>query len=233
MIITYTSYLFGLVFSGLIMIKFLKWYNREREVTILGYLITAGTLMAFILFSLSFFSYITSNDFSVVVKPKDISSVIAERNTFSNVFETYFNASYILCIISISTVTFFVLRGYVKINKAIYFVLFSLPVIYVLVKYIPPILNIIISIIMNDPIFYGTLYTIFFSGTGPLTGFLFLLPMWFFASSSEILKLKNSCGLLLSECCYFLPQTKNHRCRINYSHHLGLYLLQLQVYQYI
>ena len=200
--ITYLSYLTGLLFSGLLIIKYLKWYKKEKDSIILGYLITVGALFAFVLFSLSYFTYITSQDFDVVVLPKDIGSVIAFRNTFSNLFELYFNTSYILCIISISTITFLVLRGYVKINRPLYFILFSLPVIYVLVKYIPPVLNIIISLIINNPGFYGTLYTIFFSGTGPLTGFLFFLPMWFFSSKLKITEIKNflwitSFGMLL------------------------------------
>lgn len=200
--ITYLSYLTGLLFSGLLIIKYLKWYNREKEFTLLGYLITVGALFAFVLFSLSYFTNITSQDFDVVVLPKDIGSVIAFRNTFSNLFELYFNTSYIVCIISISIITFLVLRGYIKINRPLYFVLFSLPVIYVLVKYIPPVLNIITSIMINNPSFYGTLYTLFFSGTGPLTGFLFFLPMWFFSSKLKITEIKNflwiaSFGMLL------------------------------------
>lgn len=202
MVITYISYSLGLILSGLLMVKFLKWYYKEREYTLFGYLVTSGILLVFIIFSLSYFSFISAHDFAVVVLPKDIGSVIAERNTFNNMFEAYFNLSYIFCVVSISVVTFFIVRGYVEINKILYFVLFSLPVIYVLVKYIPPVLNFIISIIMIDPSFYGTLYTIFFSGTGILTGFLFFLPMWFFASKLKDIKIKKylwitSFGMLL------------------------------------
>lgn len=203
MVITYFSYFLGLILSGLLVIKFLKWYYKEKgEYTIFGYLVTASILLIFIIFSLSYFSFISAHDFPVVVVPRDIGSVIAERNTFTNIFEVYFNLSYILCVISISAVTFFIVRGYVKINKILYVILFSLPVIYVLVKYVPPVLNIIISIIMIDPSFYGTLYTIFFSGTGPLTGFLFFLPMWFFASKLKDIKIRKylwitSFGMLL------------------------------------
>ena len=83
-----------------------------------------------------------------------------------------------------------------------YFALFSLPVLYVLFKYIPPAMTFVITIIMKDPIFYGTLYTLFFSGTGPLTGFLFFLPMWFFASKLRNPEIKRfiwltSFGMLL------------------------------------
>jgi hypothetical protein len=183
-------------------LKFLKWYKEKRELTLLGYLITIGTLFMFILFSISFFSYITFNDSSLIVMPTNIKFQIAEKNTFLNIFESYFNISYIVCMISLATVTFIALRNYIKINIVIYCVLFSLPVAYLLFKYIPPALNMIVVIIMNDPIFYGTVYTIFLSGVGPLTGFLFFLPMFFFASRLRNQEIKKflwltSFGMLL------------------------------------
>lgn len=124
------------------------------------------------------------------------------RNIASNAFQTWFNISYILCIISISVISFFVLRDYLKMNYILYFALFSLPVFYALFEYIPFAMNMIISLIMSNPLFYGTLYTLFFSGTGPLTGFLFFLPMWLFAAklrNSEIKKFMwlTSFGMLL------------------------------------
>ena len=87
-------------------------------------------------------------------------------------------------------------------NPVLYFALFSLPVFYVLFKFIPPAMSFVITMIMNDPIFYGTLYTLFFSGTGPLTGFLFFLPMWFFAAKLRNPEIKRfiwltSFGMLL------------------------------------
>jgi hypothetical protein len=202
MIITYLSYFFGLVFSGLMMLKFLKWYKEKRDYALFGYLITIGTIFMFILFSISFFSYITLNDFTLVVKPMNIKFLIAERNTFLNIFEGYFNISYIVCMISLAAVTFFALRDYVKINNVIYCVLFSLPLTYLLFKYVPPALNMVVLIIMGNPVFYGMLYTIFLSGTGPLAGFLFFLPMFFFASRLRNQEIKKflwltSFGMLL------------------------------------
>ena len=87
-------------------------------------------------------------------------------------------------------------------NPILYFALFSLPVFYVLFRYIPPAMSLVITEIMKDPIYYGTLYTLFFSGTGPLTGFLFFLPMWFFAAKLRNPEIKRfiwltSFGMLL------------------------------------
>ena len=155
------------------------------------------------------------------------------RGIVLNVFQTWFTVSYILCIISISVISFFVLRDYIKMNPILYFALFSLPVIYVLFKFIPPAMSLVITMIMKDPIFYGTLYTLFFSGTGPLTGFLFFLPMWFFAASLGIPKLRGLFGLLHLECYYFLQQINSLHYKINCFLHLDSYLLQLRGCQFI
>lgn len=184
-IMTYLSYCFGLAFCSLTIIKFLKWYLENREPRILGYLVTITVLFAMIVFSISYFS-VTPNDLTIKIKAGSIGYAIMMKNVAPNTFQTWFSVSYILCIISISAVSFLVLRDYVKMNSILYFALFSLPVLYVLFKYVPPALSMIISVIMVDPIYYGMIYTLFFSGTGPLTGFLFFLPMWLFA-----IKLRN------------------------------------------
>ncbi len=199
--ITYISYLFGLTFCGLTIIKFLKWYRQDREFRILGYLITTSALFVLILFSISYFS-VNPNDLTLKIKSGGIGYAITMRGIAPNIFQAWFSFSYILCIISVSVISFFVLRDYVKMNSILYFVLFSLPVFYVLFKYIPPAMSMAISVIMLDPLSYGTLYTIFFTGTGPLTGVLFFLPMWFFAAklrNNEIRKFMwlTSFGMLL------------------------------------
>jgi hypothetical protein len=199
--ITYISYFFGLAFCGLTIIQFLKWYHQDREFRILGYIITISALFALIVFSISYFS-VNPSDLTLKIKPTGIGYAIVMRNSESNIFQTWFSISYILCIISVSVISFFVLRDYVRVNSVVYFALFSLPVLYALFKYIPPAMNIVVTVIMKDPIFYGTLYTLFFSGTGPLTGFLFFLPMWFFASKLRNPEIKRfiwltSFGMLL------------------------------------
>lgn len=200
-IMTYLSYFFGLAFCGLTIIKFLKWFRQNREFRILGYLVTTSALFVLMVFSISYFS-VNPSELTLKIKPAGIGYAIVMRAIVLNVFQTWFSISYILCIISISVISFFVLRDYIKMNPVLYFALFSLPVFYVLFKYIPPAMSMVITIIMKDPIFYGTLYTLFFSGTGPLTGFLFFLPMWLFAAKLRNPEIKRfiwltSFGMLL------------------------------------
>ena len=182
-------------------IRFFKWYRQDREFRILGYLITISALFALIVFSISYL-LANPNDLNLKIKAGGIGYAIVMRGIVLNIFQNWFSISYILCIISISVISFFVLRDYIKMNSVLYFALFSLPVLYVLIKYIPPAMSLIVSVIIQDPLYYGTLYALFFSGTGSLTGFLFFLPMWFFASrlkNHEIKKfmLLTSFGMLL------------------------------------
>ena len=61
------SYLFGLAFCALTIVKFLKWYHQDREFRILGYIITISALFALMVFSISYFS-VNPNDLSLKIK---------------------------------------------------------------------------------------------------------------------------------------------------------------------
>ena len=200
-IMTYLSYFFGLAFCGLTIVKFLKWYQQDREFRVLGYLVTTSALFALLVFSISYF-FISPNDLTLKINAGGIGYTILMRSIVSNIFQNWFTISYIVCIISISVVSFFVLRDYIKMNYVLYFALFSLPVLYVLFKYIPPAMSMVISVMMKDPLYYGTLYTLIFSGTGPLTGILFFLPLWLFSAKLRNPEIKRflwltSFGMLL------------------------------------
>jgi hypothetical protein len=54
-IMIYLSYFFGLTFCALTIIKFLKWYQQDREFRILGYLVTTSALFALIVFQFHIF----------------------------------------------------------------------------------------------------------------------------------------------------------------------------------
>jgi hypothetical protein len=68
---TYISY-FGLTFSALTIIKFLKWYRQDREFRILGYLITTSALFALMVISISTISTNKQQQSKPVVDPNSV-----------------------------------------------------------------------------------------------------------------------------------------------------------------
>ena len=181
------SYIIALLFSLLLTIKSLKWYLRERGIIVLGHSVALAIISVFILSSLLYFLYGNIDDINLILEPIKIKESIAQKAMILNLFETSYSTSYAASFISIWSLTFVLLYNYLESNyKKIFLLVFCVPLLYFLLKFTPFGLNLLTSIIMLDPYLYGTIYTILFSGTGPLTGILFFIPLRIFAS-----KIKN------------------------------------------
>lgn len=93
-------------------------------------------------------------------------------------YDTYFYYTYLLTFLSIYLITLLSLRIYLKkIRPVFFYLLFSIPLVYFLLKALPFFAAYIVSLVMYSPTYYGTLYTLLFSGTGPLGGILFSLVL--------------------------------------------------------
>jgi hypothetical protein len=103
---------------------------------------------------------------------------VTGSNPLPSVYDAYFYYSYVLTFISVYLITLLSLRIYLKkIRPVFFYLLFSIPLIYFLLKVLPFSAAYIASLIMYSPTYYGTLYTLLFSGTGPLGGILFSLVL--------------------------------------------------------
>lgn len=181
------SYIIALVFSLLLTIKSLKWYMGQRGIIVLSNVVALAIISVFISSSLLYFLYANVDDIHLILKPIKIKESIAQKAMVLNLFGTSYTISYAASFISIWFLTFVLLSHYLESKyKKVFLPIFCLPLIYFLLKFTPFGLNFLTSIIMLDPYFYGTIYTILFSGTGPLTGILFFIPLTIFAS-----KIKN------------------------------------------
>lgn len=181
------SYIMALVFSLLLTIKSLKWYLHGRGIIVLGNAVTLAIISVFISSSFLYFLYENADDIHLILKPIKIKESIAQKAMVLNLFETSYTISYVASFISIWSLTFVLLFNYLESNyKKVFLPIFCVPLIYFFLKITPFGLDFLTSIIMLDPYFYGTIYTILFSGTGPLTGILFFVPLTIFAS-----KIKN------------------------------------------
>jgi hypothetical protein len=103
---------------------------------------------------------------------------VTASNPLPSVYDTYFYYTYLLTFISVYLITLLSLRIYLKkMRRAFFYLLLSIPLIYFLLNLLPFFTGYIASLIMYSPTYYGTIYTLFFSGTGPLGGILFSLVL--------------------------------------------------------
>jgi hypothetical protein len=190
-IIVGLSYSIGILISAFFTIKLAKWYISEKEKIILGHSFTMGMICIFILFGLLYFIYEKADDVNQVLEPVKFKVMITQKNNILNIFQNSYFISYILTFIFVWIVTLALLHNYLESkHRIIFYIAFCIPLIYFLLKFTTFGLDLLKSIILLNPSLYGNIYTILFSGTGPLTGLLFFIPLWIFANKIKIPEIK-------------------------------------------
>lgn len=180
------SYGIGFFFIALMALRFFAWFRHGRELMVLSYGLTMCIFIAFLGTSIIYALY----EFSTSIYPKltsrDIAVQVSGKNSYPNFYDTYFYYTYLATFISIYLITTFSLRAHLKKMKpAAFYLLLGIPLIYFLIIKVPFFLEYFTSLIVSSPSFYGMLYIILFSGTGPLGGVLFSLVLFTFSRRVE------------------------------------------------
>src|SRR5215831_15270726 len=115
-----------------------------------------------------------------------IGNQIVYSNPLPTVYGSYFYFAYLFTFISVYSITLLSLRTHLKkIKPAIFYLLFSIPLIYFMLKLLPFFTEYIASLIAYSPTYYGTIYSLTFSGTGPLGGVLFSIVLLIFSRKMD------------------------------------------------
>ena len=186
------SYGMGLYYIASLAKKFFAWFRIGREFVVLCYALTMCVFIVFLITSIMYAYY----EFSLNIYPSMASGNIALQVTVNNplpsVYDTYFYYTYLLTFVSVYLITLLSLRIYLKKMRPVFFyLLLSIPLIYFLLNLLPFFTAYIASLILYSPTYYGTLYTLFFSGTGPLGGILFSLVLLAVSRRLDNVSVKN------------------------------------------
>ena len=180
------SYGIGFFFIALMTIKFFAWFRHGREIMVLGYGLTMCIFIAFLCSSIVYAAYEFSKNIYPEMSSRDITIQVSGKNSYPNIYGTYFYYFYLATFISTYLITILSLRTHLKSTKpAVYYLLLSIPLIYFLIIKVPFFLEYFTSLIVSSPSFYGMLYILLFSGTGPLGGVLFSLVLLAFSRRLE------------------------------------------------
>ena len=176
------SYSIGLLFNGILSIKFLKWYKIGKEKMILLNFISIISILLILIFSLLYFLYENIDNINIIVDSKNIYQYIHTTSPIPNLFLNYYNTSVLVTFISIWIISMYILRFHLQsLNIYLYILLYSIPLIYFLFNSLSFTQDLQTSIILRLPQYYDMMYTALFTGSGIITGLLFFLPMWIFA----------------------------------------------------
>jgi hypothetical protein len=172
------SYGIGLYCIALLASKFFGWFRIGREAMVLCYGLTMCVFIVFLITSIMYATYEFSTNIYPSMKSGSIGIQVTGSNPLPSDYDTYFYYTYLLTFISVYLITLLSLRIHLKkIRPVFFYLLFSIPLIYFLLKLLPFFTAYIASLIVYSPTYYGTLYTLLFSGTGPLGGILFSLVL--------------------------------------------------------
>lgn len=184
----FISLFIGLFFGIILAIKSFKWYKYSKGYTILEFFITVILISSFIISSILYFSYSNINTMNIVLEPRDIMEQMAFGTAPFNKLQIIYDIVYLCLFLFTWIIILTLMMNYLEKNKNILIVIYCIPLIYTVSIYYFSSFGheFITSLTMSNRLF-GTIYTILFTGTIPLTGVLFFIPLHLFAS-----KIKNN-----------------------------------------
>ena len=153
-----------------------------KEVTVLAYGLTMCIFVVFLIVSVIYASYEFSANIYPDMSSKDIGVQVTMKIPYANVYLPYFHYMYLLTFFSVHLSLCYPYVPTLKRTRIVFFyIIFSIPMIYFLLKSLPFFIEYITSLILYSSSIYGTLYSLIFSGTGPLGGILFSLAILVFS----------------------------------------------------
>jgi hypothetical protein len=183
----FISLFIGLFFGIILAVKSFKWYRHSKGSTLLEFFITVVLISLFILSSILFFSS-NIETMNIVLEPRDIMEQMALGIAPFNKLQIVYDIVYLCLFLFTWIIILTLMMNYLEKNRKIVLVIYCIPLIYtVSIYYLSSFGHeYITSLTMSNRLF-GTIYTILFTGTIPLTGVLFFIPLHLFAS-----KIKNN-----------------------------------------
>jgi hypothetical protein len=199
-----TSYAATITLLLLLTISFVRWFSSRRNIELLLYAISAGSIVISALITLLFSDLTLSHlPFNVRFRIGGTSIYIPTDSIEEKLAET----NYILIPVSffltwLATAT--LLRVYSKKHSHLrYWTIITIPLLVFMSQYFIQLFKISDQLITTDPVFYGSLFTLLFIFTKLAGGILFGLAFWLISrkiqngSSVRQYLIMSSYGLLL------------------------------------
>lgn len=185
------NYIMLIFFLGLLSHRFFLWYRSQRNNIIIMYGIATAILSASGLVAILFMDQQFSGEQRGIDYVKPHPHIIGMTVIVDTTIPTLYEIMSSLSFVSFWVATAVLLRHHAKhLGILRYWIFVSLPLIYFLSQYQSLIISLFYSIRVQDPALFGVLYTLIFTGTKPIGGFLFALAFWSIARNvdSQVIK---------------------------------------------
>jgi hypothetical protein len=172
------SYGLAIAMMAFLMKSFLSWFRTSKNSVILAYGISAAALAIHLGFTLFFAATV------LLDRPEEVRTAVTRTAFFlpgsiSSMLENIHTLTSILSFCILWAATALLLHHYSqKVGRVRYWIVVSLPLVYFLSQFPTLFLNLFTPIIIENPIFFGSLLTFVFILSKPAGGILFGIAFW-------------------------------------------------------
>jgi hypothetical protein len=172
------SYALATAMMVLLMKSFLSWYKTSKNSVILAYGISAAILAIHLSFTVFFTASV------LLDLPAEVRTYISRIPFFipgslTFILSDIYSLTSILSFSILWGATVLLLHHYSqKVGRIKYWIVVTLPLVYFLSQFPTLFLNVFDPIIKENPIFFGSLFTLVFTLSKPAGGILFGIAFW-------------------------------------------------------
>jgi signal transduction histidine kinase len=160
--------------------RFFSWFKNNRDYTVLLYALSATVLTVTTVVLFVFVDVVLSSTKPDIIMPKvgGTGLFIAPGTTNGLLDSACIVSSIISFILTWLATTMLLSYHSKKIGRAKYWILVGLPLIYFTAQFLSLSLNLFMSLLSSDPVFYGILLTIIFTFSKLVGGIFFGIAFW-------------------------------------------------------
>lgn len=194
------SYIQAIFLTSLLAYKFVIWLRMHQSNALLLYALALGGIAVNASLTLVYINeYLKSYDSYIKPHGSDFLPYVDQSSLLVLAFQSSVFGSYVLMWLA----TVFLLRSHSnKIDAAKYWGLVTIPLLYFILQFQPFLLQSLAQYRIYEPVLFGIIYTLFFSSSTPIGGFLFGVAFWITGNKINSRKVKDSmiisgCGIIL------------------------------------
>src|SRR5919198_143646 len=176
--LVWITYLQATLLTAFLSYKFFSWLGLHKTYVIFLYGLAITSLCANTLLSVLHVNELIGN-YSLYVRPSLSGGSYLPYVNPSSALTYGFQISSILSYALMWFVTVILLRSHSrKLGRIRYWSIVSTPLIYFIIQFIPVLLQLFVIYRISIPVTFGIVYTLFFTMSKPIGGFLFAIAFW-------------------------------------------------------
>ena len=179
-LVIWVSCITSILLLGILAGKFFSWFRSNRNLTVFLYSVAIVLLAinaAFIILDVtSSLTRFGQNDY---IQPSIGKVASLALLSIDDMFHLGYVITSILSFILMWLATVVLLYHHsTKLGRIKYWIVVTIPLVYFLSEFQSYFLDLLTQFRLSDPIFFGIVYTLFFSATRPIGGLLFGIAFW-------------------------------------------------------